>query len=188
MNTRRALPLLATLLLSLTARGPARGDGVEWRRDYGGARGEALEKGLPLVLDVVAKDCPWCDRLDEVTFRAPAVVAALSRQVVPVKIDAARYGELVGKLQIQSYPTLVVASPAGKILASRAGYIGPEAFLEFVRAAVGPAPTASASPAPGPAAPAWMEERYRKAAEAVARSENARAVPLLKDVLKDDRG
>jgi thioredoxin-related protein len=190
MNSRRLLPLLAALAVSAAPGRPARADGVEWRKDYASALHEARAKGLPLVLDFGNDDCVWCDKLDAVTFRAPTVIALLNGRFIPLRVHAARYPELVRHLNIQSYPTLVVADPSGKILRAHVGFLEPGPFLAFLRRAAEPDATAAAPPAPAaPAAarvPARVADGYERAGRAIARSEYARAVALLKAILKED--
>ena len=101
---------------------------------------ERQEKKRPLLLDFGTVNCFYCKKLDETTFRDAAVIARLNRDFLPVKIDAARYPTLVQHLNIQFYPTLVVASPAGKILNTQTGFVEASAFLTFLRRSVAAAP------------------------------------------------
>lgn len=96
---------------------------VQWRRDYNEARKEAQAKGRPLLLNFGTASCLWCDKLDATTFRDPGVVEALNERFIPLKIDADRHAALAEALRIQGYPTLVLASPDGKILDTLAGYL-----------------------------------------------------------------
>ena len=57
------------------------------------------------------------------TFRDPGVIKQLNEQFIPLKIDAEREPELVQILQIQKYPTLVLAAPDGTILESHEGFV-----------------------------------------------------------------
>src|SRR5205823_13088721 len=140
---------LAALLLA-TSGLPGRADEINWRKDYGSALQEAHAKGLPLVLDFGTEDCVWCDKLDATTFRDPEVVRLVNGRFIPLKVQAARYPDLVAHLNIHSYPTLVVANSTGHILNAHAGFLEASAFLEFLHRAVAPlsapAPVSVASP------------------------------------------
>src|SRR5262245_2417722 len=187
MKTRRLLPFLAALFLPPVLGLPCRADEVVWRKDYASALQEAREKSLPLVLDFGTDACMWCDKLDATTFHDPDVVNLLNTRFVPLKIHAARYPELVEHLKIHTFPTLVVADSSGKILNAHAGFLEASAFLEFLRhdlpPPAGPAPATTATTT---AAAPSMSDDFQKATQAVTQSEYARAVRLLRNVLKDN--
>src|SRR5689334_11531047 len=115
MRTSRALigPVACLWLLSA---GGARAQEVAWRQDYSQARQEAASKGRPLVIDFGTENCFWCKQLDARTFRDPEIARLLNERCVPLKVDAQRHAALANALHIQNYPTLVFASPEGKIL------------------------------------------------------------------------
>ena len=187
MKTRRLLPFLAALVLLPAIGLPCRGDEVVWRKDYASALQEAREKTLPLVLDFGTDSCMWCDKLDATTFHDPDVVKLLNTRFIPLKIHAARYPELIEHLKIHTYPTLVVADPSGKILNAHAGFLEASAFLDFLRQAVAPPTETISTPTPpAPAAPPSTNDDLQKATQAVAQSDYARAVGLLRNVLKDN--
>src|SRR5439155_25289116 len=96
---------------------------VQWRADYNKARQDATQTNRPLLLDFGTEDCFYCKKLDATTFRDPAVVATLNKSFVAIKIDAGRHTALADALRVERYPTLVLAAPAGKILATQEGYL-----------------------------------------------------------------
>jgi tetratricopeptide (TPR) repeat protein len=152
------------------------GEEVQWRDDYGKARHEASQKGVPLVIDIGTEACYWCKQLDTRTFRDPGVIALLNTRVVPLKIDANHTPFLVQSLRIQSYPTLVFASPDGKIIGYQEGFIdaGPmKEALGKLLAAVG--------------TPDWMNRDFQDASKAIAASDYPRAITLLKNVVEDGK-
>src|SRR5690242_15653648 len=96
-----------TVVLLFTAVLPAAGQDIEWRVDYRRAREEARATGRPLLLDFGTEQCVWCRKLDATTFHDPNVAALLSRDFIPLRIDAARQSTLAHALKIDRYPTLV---------------------------------------------------------------------------------
>jgi hypothetical protein len=96
---------------------------LPWRNDYAAARREAQEKNLPLLLDFGTRNCLWCRKLDETTFRDPLVDQVLGQQFIPLKVDADREPSLTHTLGVRSFPTLVFAGPDGRILGMQEGYI-----------------------------------------------------------------
>lgn len=95
---------------------------VKWRHDYAAARKEAAASGKPLLLDFGTEACTWCKKLDATTFRSPAVVAQLNDRFIPVKIDAEREEKLTEAVKVDSFPTLLLVSSDGKIVARHVGY------------------------------------------------------------------
>ena len=136
---------------------------VHWRTDYGKARQEALEKGRPLVLDFATVNCYWCKQLEQRTFVDAAVVTLLNEHCIPLHIDAARSPDLIEKMNIQNYPTLVYAAPDGRILGYQEGFIEAPAFREQVQRAINAAST-----------PEWMNRDFAEATKAAAQKEYPR--------------
>lgn len=163
---------------------------VQWRHDYNAARKEADEKHRPLLLDFGTQNCFWCKRLDLTTFRDPAVAAAINEKFIPLKVDAERETQLANALNIQSYPTIVLASPDGKVLATVVGYKEAPEFQSVLQRALSnlsTAPVVKAPPPAEPTAPEWMAHDFQEAAGALAHSEYAKALSLLKAIVEDGK-
>jgi thioredoxin-related protein len=163
---------LGMLILSESARA----DQVEWRTDYYAARKEAKTKNRPLILDFQTVDCLWCKKLDGTTFREAAIIRLLNTRFVPLKVDAERNLSLVEALRVQSFPTLVLAGPDGKILTTLEGYVDATRLREHLERALD-----------GPDEPKWMTRDYLEASKAIAGSDYARAIALLKSIGEDGK-
>jgi thioredoxin-like negative regulator of GroEL len=166
--------LLVVLALGLPQ--AARAQEVQWRYDYNSARKEAEEKSRPLVIDFGTEDCMWCKRLDASTFHDATVAGTMNEKFVPLKIDANRDAPLAQSLRIQSYPTVVLAGPDGKIIDMVVGFKDAAQFQELLQRALGAI-----------ADPDWMVRDYKESAKAIAGSDYARAIALLKGVLEDGK-
>src|SRR6516164_8207827 len=116
-------PVLWSALVILHPSSLLQAEEIDWRTDYNKARQEAAEKGRPLFLDFGTENCVWCKQLDARTFTDPDLVALLNRRYIPVKIDGSRNPGLTEALHIQNYPTLVYASPDGRILGYQEGFV-----------------------------------------------------------------
>ena len=149
---------------------------IEWRTDYGKARREAAQKGLPLVIDFSTENCYWCRQLEQRTFTDPAVAALLRDQCIPLHIDAARNPELVEKMNIQNYPTLVYATPEGRVVGSQEGFVEAPVLRDQLQRTVSAA-----------SAPEWMTRDYEEASKAAAQKDYTRALSLLKGVVEDGK-
>jgi thioredoxin-related protein len=169
---RQALPTLI-LCLAFATMASAQ-EQVHWRYHYQAARQEALQKRLPLFLDFSTEWCTYCKKLDVTTFRDPTVVKLLNTHFIPVKLDGTREQKLVDALQIQAYPTLVIADAEGKILKNITGFVDAARMVPQLQEAV----TATANPD-------WMMAAYQEARTAVAAGQTAKAIAILKPFLDD---
>jgi thioredoxin-related protein len=138
---------MALAILAI-AGGRAEAQGVKWRSDYAAARQEATATGRPLLLDFGTEDCFYCRKLDATTFRAPAIVALLNDKFIPVKIDAERAESLSRALNVDSYPTLVLASPDGKVVGRHVGYADIATMTELLEKALARVPATTTAPNP----------------------------------------
>jgi thioredoxin-like negative regulator of GroEL len=162
------------LLVVFTRSAPA--DDIAWRYDYNAARKEALEKNRPLVLDFSTENCYYCAQLDRITFHDPVIVGLVNDKFIPLKVDAQKNALLTEALHIERFPTLVLAAPDGKILATIEGYRDPEPFHGHLQRAL-----ASVNN------PEWMVRDYQEASRAAAASDYSRAVALLKSIVEDGK-
>ncbi|AWM40101.1 thiol:disulfide interchange protein precursor [Gemmata obscuriglobus] len=125
---------------------------IQWRHDYAAARKEAAETGRPLLLDFGTDACAWCRKFDATTFRDPRAVKLLNERFVPVKLDGNKEQRLTAALRIDGFPTLVIATPEGKVVGRHAGYVDGSQFLTLANKAPTPAPPRR-QPAAGADAP-----------------------------------
>ena len=150
---------------------------VNWRTDYFKARTEAVEKGLPLVIDFGTKTCSWCKILDQTTFRDPKIIGVMNERFIPLKIDADVDSLLASKLQISSYPTVVLAGSDGKILGTIVGYKEAGEFHEQLQRAL-----ASVS------SPDWMQHDLQLATKWMESGNYARAIAALRTIMDVGKG
>ncbi len=176
MRTIPPYSSLAGILILTSLAGAVSADEVKWRSDYNAARREAREKGLPLLLDFTTDNCFWCNKLDANTFSDPAVARMLNEQFISLKVNARKNSSLVEMLHIQSYPTVLLAAPDGKILGTLEGFMDAARFGEHLHRALASLQN-----------PEWMMRDYQEAVRAVAGSDYARAVALLKSITEDGK-
>lgn len=167
--------VLLILLLALAL--PARAQEVpEWFAetflDVREDAAEAAKQGRRLMFYFWLEGCPYCRQMEAVTFRDPALVARMKRELVPVAInvrgdrevtwtDGSKMSEkqLTAFLKIRGTPTLVFFDPAGGVALRASGYLDPAQFSALLDRARAPrsalprdrrAPTSKAPTAPPP--------------------------------------
>ena len=167
------LPLVTAAVLTIPRTAPA-ADPVVWRIDYSTARKEANERGLPLFIVVGTDNCYYCKKLESGPCRDAAVAVQLTKNFIPLKLDASRDPQLARALKVQLYPTIVLAAPDGKIHAFVEGYIEADRIIEHMKQT-----TASVAPSD------WASRDYELATKALASGDCQRGVSLLKGITRE---
>ncbi len=106
---------------------------IKWRTDYNMARKEAEARNLPIFIDFFRDPCPPCIRMDQTTFSDPRIAAILNEKFIPLKINGPVERVLIEKLQIELFPTFVLAGPDGRITNTLVGYQDAESLGETVQ-------------------------------------------------------
>lgn len=127
--------------------------GANWLTDFEAAQATARAEGKPLLLDFTGSDwCIWCIRLTDEVFSREAFVSYADASLVLAKIDfpmkkpqseelVAQNRALAEKFGIQGFPTIILLSPEGELLA-KTGYQrgGPEAYVAHLQKFLADAP------------------------------------------------
>ena len=95
----------------------------------------AAERNQPCLVFFTAHWCTYCKRMEETTFRDPAVVESAS-QFVCVVVDADAEPEVCRRLQVSGYPTVELISPTGTSLGRMTGWQTAPRFLHSLEAAL----------------------------------------------------
>jgi thioredoxin-related protein len=167
----------AGIVIVVLANSSAFGQDPAWRTDYNQARREATEKGKPVLLEFVSDNCLWCKKLESTTLRDPSIASVLSEQFVPIKLDPQHDFGLTQRLQITSFPTMILAAPDGRIITIVEGFVEPGKLLIHLQGAVAACQTT----------PEWMTRDLQDASKAVGANDYARAISLLKGITQDGR-
>lgn len=105
-------------------------DPIAWGKSIPEALETANRDARPVLVDVWATWCKPCKRMDEVTYRDPAVLRAIEG-FVPIKVDADAHELFVDRYEIDAYPTVLVLDGAGDELVRLEGYVGPVELEEL---------------------------------------------------------
>lgn len=166
----------AAVALLLAATAPSFAEEIQWRYDYNTARRESQQKSKPLLIDFNTDNCFWCVKLDTDTFHNPSIISLVNENFTPLKINALRNPTLTEYLRIQSFPTVVLADPDGKILATLEGYMEAPRFQDHLQRAIATLSN-----------PEWMTRDYQAASKAIAESDYSRALALIGNIIEDGK-
>lgn len=104
--------------------------GVAWRTNLDAAKLEAAQSGRLLLLHFYTQSCMPCKVLDQNVLSQPQVGAAVERSYVPVKVDAEAQPGLRNWLKVEQWPTDVVMTPDGNVVATLGTPQTPDAYIE----------------------------------------------------------
>ena len=102
-------------------------------QDLEGALARAKAEHKLVLVDIYADWCAQCKELDEKTWPDPSVKQWLAQNAVAIRIDTdARRKDLATKLQIRSYPTVLLLDADGKELRRILGFQKPETMQAWL--------------------------------------------------------
>ena len=103
-------------------------------QDLEGVLSRAKAEGKLVLVDIYADWCAQCKELDEKTWPDPGVKAWIKQNAVPIRIDTdKRRPDLARKLEIRSYPTVLLLDGDGREQRRILGFQKREGMLKFLQ-------------------------------------------------------
>lgn len=87
---------------------------------------QAKQQERLILLDMTAKWCQFCRKMDEVTYKDPGVTKIIQQHFIAVRADEANYPELVERYKKDPLPLTVVFDSKGNEIYKRSGYMKPQ--------------------------------------------------------------
>lgn len=116
-------PLSLALAILLTGAGAWASEGP-WTSDLAAGIARAQDQERPVAILFSIPGCVWCQRMIEESVSEPAVARALSGYVA-LHLDAEQHPGLTARLEVRSFPTLVLANRSLAITQVLPGYLSP---------------------------------------------------------------
>lgn len=120
--------LYAFFMLCIASAAFARGDEIQWAKDWDAATKAAGESKKLIMIDFYTDWCGWCKRLDKDTYSNAAVIKS-AEQFVSIKLDADKAGKPIAKKYgVTGYPTILFVDAKGEEFGRIGGYMAAEPF------------------------------------------------------------
>jgi len=124
------LTLITTILAStasallLSGCSAAAADGSpKWNTDVAAALKVAATENRPLLVLVTADWCGYCRKMEQETFTTPRLAGQIRDGFVALRINADQHPELVQRLKVEGFPSLLVFSSNGNLVDRTTGYL-----------------------------------------------------------------
>jgi thioredoxin-related protein len=128
MKTGKVLILLLVLLVGGAASGPAAADKIDWHTYESGMARSKFEK-KKVFLHFYADWCKYCVEMERKTFKDPAVIAALNRNFIPIRVDSDRDKQTASLYRVKGLPDTWFISESGDLIGHRPGYISTDQLM-----------------------------------------------------------
>jgi thioredoxin-related protein len=106
---------------------------ARWLRDVPQAWTAAQQAQRPLVIYISKKGCKYCERMTRETLAHPTIQQKLVSGYVLSAFDSQMHRDWAQHFKVQSFPTTLVFSPTGQVLASKIGYVAPQEFYQLLQ-------------------------------------------------------
>ncbi len=111
---------------------PAKAGAIHWY-DYKEGMSLAKNRKKKVFLNFYADWCRYCKDMDRNTFRDQKVIAYLSDNFVPVRVNSDRDPQTAARYQVRGLPVSWFISEDGEPIGSQPGYVPPESLLPLLK-------------------------------------------------------
>lgn len=133
LKALRVASLLGAGLLGGLAPPTPAGEEIPWTEKVNHAFAEAKSSGKPIFVDVWAVWCVPCKRMEETTYRDPAIVRAMTG-FVPLRVDHDAAETFCERYDVEALPLVLYLDADGHEIGRQAGSIETGELLETMNA------------------------------------------------------
>lgn len=114
-----AIILFACATLVVT---PASAASINWMPFGSAAFKQSKESGKPVYVFGMSETCPWCHKMQTMTFTDQALIKLINSKFVPVKLDVDANPEIANRYGIIGIPTILILNSRGGVSSTIEGY------------------------------------------------------------------
>jgi thioredoxin-related protein len=122
--------LLVALLIGGILCGQAAADKIDWHSYESGLARSKFEK-KKVFLYFHAEWCAFCRDMELKTFKDPAVIGALNRNFIPIRVDSDREQAAASLFRVTSLPDSWFLAENGDIIGHRPGFIPADQLMKI---------------------------------------------------------
>ena len=104
-----------------------------WLSNFERANAEAQRLGVPLVVHFSAAWCVPCQKMEREVLNRSDLKKLFGRDIVAVKVDGPNNQELLEQFSVLAYPTDVLISKDGNVIARRQGFQTTNDYLTLLK-------------------------------------------------------
>jgi thioredoxin-related protein len=107
-------------------RTPDRMTDILWHDNLDSGWRESQRTGRPMVIFITSSHCRFCDAMKQATWHDLGIENRVGKDFVAVRLCPEQNAKELSRIQIDVYPTTIVALPQGKVVDHRKGFQPPE--------------------------------------------------------------
>jgi thioredoxin-related protein len=131
MKRVKILILLLALLAGGAPSGLAATDKIDWHSYESGLARSKFEKKKAFIY-FYAEWCVYCAEMDHKTFKDPAVIAALNRNFIPIRVDSERETAAAALFRVKGLPDIWFLTESGEVIGHRPGFIVADQLMKIL--------------------------------------------------------
>lgn len=106
-------------------------DRIDWHTYDAGMSRSKFEK-KKVFLYFYAEWCAYCRDMDLKTFKDPAVVGALNRSFIPIRVDSDREQAAAALFRVKGLPDSWFLAESGDVIGHRPGFIPADQLMKIL--------------------------------------------------------
>lgn len=129
----KRLKIWVLLLAMLTGgmNSAAAADRIDWHTYDAGMSRSKFEK-KKIFLYFYAEWCAYCRDMDLKTFKDPAVIGALNRNFIPIRVDSDREQAAAALFRVKGLPDSWFLADNGDVIGHRPGFIPADQLMKIL--------------------------------------------------------
>jgi len=97
---------------------------------------QAKQENRLILIDLTAKWCRYCKKMDQTTYKDKAVIEELQQHYIAIRADEEKFPELAKRFANVGRPGTIILDSNGKQLLAKSGYLKPQWMLWMLQGTV----------------------------------------------------
>lgn len=106
---------------------------ISWNEGLRNGWSKSRQTGKLMVIFATSDQCHYCDLMKQNTLSDTTIMGRIQQSFVPVRLHVNRDRDVIKKLGIPAFPTVIIATPSGKVIDHNVGFQSPSEMLRFLK-------------------------------------------------------